>query len=70
MPPDDMTDQLGHRGRLDVGTRRYKRYRVSSQRPSARRHTTEFVLIVQAGRPSTHRCISRVLECIRGNDGD
>ena len=69
MTLDELTDELGRHGKLDVVMRRYKRYRVSSQRPSPRRHTTEFVLIVQTGRPSTRRCVSRVLERIRGNDG-
>ena len=70
MTLDELTQELGRHGKLDVVTRRYKRYRVSSQRPSPRRHTTQFVLIVQTGRPSTRRRMNRVLEHIRGNNGD
>lgn len=41
----DMLSVLGERGSLTVIPRRYKRYRVSSQRPSPRPHTVEFVAI-------------------------
>lgn len=57
---DPLTDLLGRHGRLDVVRRRYKRYRVSSQRPSPRRHTTEFVLIVKTGPPSSQNVVRRV----------
>jgi len=46
MPAPDLLACLGERGGLTVIPRKYKRYRVSSQRPSARPHTTEFVAIV------------------------
>ncbi|MCL5105478.1 MAG: DNA adenine methylase [Armatimonadetes bacterium] len=55
MPVEDMLSILGERGALDVVVRKYKRYRVSSQRPSPKPHTTEFVAIVDTsapGRPS------------------
>lgn len=43
---EDMISRLSERGGLDVLVRPYKRYRVSSTRPSPRPHTTEFVAIV------------------------
>lgn len=42
----DLLSSLGQRGDLSVVVKQYKRYRVSSQRPSLRPHTTEFVAIV------------------------
>lgn len=51
IPVEDMLSSLGDCGRLSVVTKRYKRYRVSSQRPSPRPHTTEFVAIVDTSRP-------------------
>lgn len=46
MPARDMLGVLANRGRLEVVTRRYKRYRVSSQRPSAQSHTVEYIAVV------------------------
>ncbi|MCX6345414.1 MAG: hypothetical protein NT018_10150, partial [Armatimonadetes bacterium] len=46
MPVDDLLSILGERGELSVVVKNYKRYRVSSQRPSPKQHTTEFVAIV------------------------
>lgn len=45
IPINGMLEALSERGRLTVLTHKYKRYRVSSQRPSLRPHTVEFVLI-------------------------
>lgn len=58
--PDWMVEAAAERGRVDVVTQRYKRYRVSSQRPSPRSHTTEFVLIVDCGRSSRRGDVDRV----------
>lgn len=58
---DELAEELGRHGKLSIVTSRYKRYRVSSQRPSPRRHTTEFVLIVEVGPSSNHGDVSRVL---------
>ncbi|MDO8588710.1 MAG: DNA adenine methylase [Armatimonadota bacterium] len=44
IPVRHVLEILSERGKLDVFTHRYKRYRVSSQRPSARPYTVEFVL--------------------------
>lgn len=46
----ELLSALSERGRLTVVTRRYKRYRVSSQRPSPRPHTIEFVAVVDTSR--------------------
>jgi adenine-specific DNA-methyltransferase len=52
MPVEALLDVLAERGRLSLLTTRYKRYRVSSQRPSHRPHTVEFVAIVdRSARP-------------------
>ena len=56
MRVEDLLSVLGERGSLTVIPRRYKRYRVSSQRPSPRAHTVEFVAIVntaEAGRQAS-----------------
>jgi adenine-specific DNA-methyltransferase len=68
MPIEELIELLARRGRLDVVTSRYKRYRVSSQRPSSRGHTTEFVLIVKTGRPGPADEARAVLGRIRGNE--
>jgi adenine-specific DNA-methyltransferase len=60
IPFDDMLRILAERGRLSVITQRYKRYRVSSQRPSAKSHNTEFVAIVETGSPDEESNIRRV----------
>ncbi len=46
IPYQDLLSVLAEHGRLDVLTRLYKRYRVSSQRPSPKSHTVEFVAIL------------------------
>ena len=46
IPVEDLLSILGERGELSVVVKNYKRYRVSSQRPSPKQHTTEFVAIV------------------------
>ncbi len=49
IPVEDMISCLMERGSVDAVVKRYKRYRVSSQRPSPRPHTNEFVAIVDTG---------------------
>lgn len=44
--PEDLLRVLAERGALRILPRRYKRYRVSSQRPSPRPHTVEYVAVV------------------------
>lgn len=64
MPVDALFDVLGRKGSLEVFTKRYKRYRVSSQRPSPRSHTVEFVAIVDTASRSTPSMIEAALERI------
>lgn len=49
IPIGDIIDILAGRGRVSVVNQRYKRYRVSSQRPSHKTHNVEFVAIVDTG---------------------
>ena len=57
---DDLLETLSDRGRLSVVTQRYKRYRVSSQRPSSRSHNVEFVAIVDTNKPKNKLDIQEV----------
>lgn len=52
IPLENLVDTLALFGRLSWVYRPYKRYRVSSQRPSPRPHTLEFVLVVETGAPA------------------
>lgn len=55
IPLDSLLEVLSARGAVRVFTRKYKRYRVSSQRPSLRAHTVEFVAVVDTSAgPSPH----------------
>ena len=51
MTPRSVLEALGRRGKLWIHTRHYKRYRVSSQRPSLRPQTVEFVAVVDTALP-------------------
>ena len=66
MPVEEIMLRLGERGELTIVTREYKRYRVSSTRPSPRPHTTEFVAIVDTSKPpgqgQVERAVERILE--------
>lgn len=62
MPLESLLETLAKRGALSVVTRRYKRYRVSSQRPSEKPHTTEFVAIVDTSARSEPGTAARVAE--------
>ena len=64
MPLDEMMRILSERGDLSVLVRRYKRYRVSSTRPSPRPHTVEFVAIVDTSRRSSPGQVDRAVEVI------
>lgn len=56
---------LAERGAIQIVRRDYKRYRVSSQRPSPRPHTVEFVAVVDtsqaAGQDAVPRAVDRIL---------
>ncbi len=64
IPMDDMVAALCECGSLSVVTKRYKRYRVSRQRPSPKPHTVEFVLMADTGRPCSVRDIEKVKQGI------
>jgi len=53
IPLDAMLQANADRGRITVFARRYKRYRVSTQRYSNRPTTTEFVLVTDSARGNT-----------------
>lgn len=60
IPFDSLLELLAARGELSVVTQRYKRYRVSSQRPSPRSHNVEFVAIVNTSKPGNPSNIKEV----------
>ena len=62
MPVDEIMRILGERGGLQVVVRKYKRYRVSSTRPSPRPHTTEFVAIVDTSKRPSQGQVERAVE--------
>jgi len=62
IPFDDLLGILADRGELSVVTQRYKRYRVSSQRPSPKSHNVEFVVIVDTGRNANRSNVQKVKE--------
>lgn len=57
----ELLRSLAECGSLRVVRRHYKRYRVSSQRPSPRPHTVEFVAIVDTNRPCSQDELSRAV---------
>ena len=61
---DELLEILSERGKLSVVTQRYKRYRVSSQRPSPRSHNIEFVIIVDTGKDSSKSSLKKVKQSI------
>lgn len=65
IPTDELLQLLGARGSLMLLTRQYKRYRVSSQRPSPKPHTIEFVAIIDTAARSKPKDIDRAVESIR-----
>lgn len=70
IPLDAMLDVLAAKGRLSVLTHRYKRYRVSSQRPSLESHNIEFVAIVDTSVPSTKDDANLVRKIIHDAEND
>lgn len=52
IPVDGLFHTLAERGSLNVVTKRYKRYRVSTQRMSPRPHNVEFVVVLDKSSPS------------------
>jgi adenine-specific DNA-methyltransferase len=64
IPVDSLLSCLAERGTLDVVVKRYKRYRVSSQRPSPRPHTVEFVAIADAQRSSRRYSVEHAVQVI------
>ncbi len=46
IPASALLNAAAKRGRVNIVIRHYKRYRVSSQRPSPRSHTVEYVAVV------------------------
>jgi adenine-specific DNA-methyltransferase len=65
IPIDNLLGVLAQKGHLSVITRHYKRYRVSSQRPSHRSHTVEFIAIVDTSAQSEPHNIEKTIEQIR-----
>ena len=62
---DTLMDMFSHKGRLDIVTMRYKRYRVSSQRYSGvdvhdRGYNIEFVLIIDTAGKSSEANVARI----------
>lgn len=60
IPVADLLEVLSDRGELSVVTQRYKRYRVSRQRPSPKSYNVEFVALVNTRRPSNRMNIEKV----------
>lgn len=61
IPMERLVEILGSAGRLSWVYRPYKRYRVSTQRPSPRGHNLEFVLIVERGAPRDPKSTASIL---------
>lgn len=64
----DLLSCLNERGDLSVVLKQYKRYRVSSQRPSLRPHTTEFVAIVDTHKASQPHNIEQIIKEIQDSE--
>lgn len=62
IPVEDALSCLSERGDLSVVVQKYKRYRVSSQRPSPRAHTTEFVAIVNTKKKIQDGCVEKAVQ--------
>lgn len=61
---DDLFNALADKGKVSIVTHRYKRYRVSSQRPSYETHNIEFVAIADTNSQSSKSDVSKALERI------
>ncbi len=64
----DILETLAEVGSLSAVTRKYKRYRVSSQRPSSRAHTTEFVIVCDTSSRSTGNGLDELFDNITGQN--
>lgn len=58
---EDLLSSLAQLGALTIVHKQYKRYRVSSQRPSLRPHTVEFVAIVDTRKASGQGAVQRIV---------
>lgn len=67
---EDLLSALSNCGRLSVLTKKYKRYRVSSQRPSPRAHTVEFVAVVDTSEAGCGGDVIRALDDIGSGKED
>jgi adenine-specific DNA-methyltransferase len=63
---EDLLGSLSKRGSLAIVRKQYKRYRVSSQRPSPRPHTVEFVVIVDTRKAAGQDAVGRAVREITG----
>jgi adenine-specific DNA-methyltransferase len=64
IPFDSLLEILADRGELSVVTQKYKRYRVSSQRPSPKSHNIEFVAIVDTARTAGKSNVEKVKQTV------
>ncbi len=65
IPVDRLVERLAERGAVSVVKKRYKRYRVSSQRYSHRAHNLEYVLSVDCHRENHKATTEQILGSIR-----
>jgi adenine-specific DNA-methyltransferase len=65
MPLDALLDVLCRKGRTEIFTQRYKRYRVSTPRMSPRPHTVEFLAVLDTRKQSASGAHRRLLERVR-----
>lgn len=63
---EELLGTLAERGSLQIVRRQYKRYRVSSQRPSPRPHTVEFVAIVDTSQAAGQGAVARAIRDVSG----
>jgi len=63
---EELLSTLAERGSLQIVRRQYKRYRVSSQRPSPRPHTVEFVVVVDTRQAAGQDAVARAVTEIEG----
>ena len=63
---EELLRTLAERGSLQIVRRQYKRYRVSSQRPSPRPHTVEFIAVVDTSQAAGQDAVARAVTEIEG----
>lgn len=63
---EELLGSLAERGELTILRRQYKRYRVSSQRPSPRPHTVEFVAIVDTRKAARQEMLDKAVNEVVG----